>query len=240
MKTWLHKTLGLPCFKVSGREWAVTATRGGETVLIATGQGTAYFLDASAWPNTPTVYAGVENGVDTTSTLTRRALYPRFVTDQWGRHPTPIIWQGDDTTTYDQGVTVAHPPARDYPIARYTTKTKVEGKLTALTEGEATHQLRHLVQTPQPLWLVYDRTDDTIPDSDVPPTRLVGLTSAPTSQVTSRIDRMERAWDLSYTLLDPMVAGITPLVTYEEATAHNFKFGDGSYEQAAREITGMP
>lgn len=240
MKAWIATHTGIPCFAVDGT-WSITATVAGcDPRPVAQGSGTSMVSDPGAAVDEPTTYTITEDTKTTTTVLIREAIAPRFITDQWGRNPIPIIWQGDDELTHTNAAEIFQPTAAAYPVIRYSKPSYTHGTITIRTDTAGTRTLTRLIKNPQPLWLIHNRTACQIPDCDVEPTRLIALTSDTTNKRTSRIDQAERTWQLTYHLIDPHHQPAVPTVTYAEARQAHFNYGDGSYLDAARKIAGMP
>src|SRR5690606_34136467 len=92
------------------------------------------------------------------------------------------------------------------------------GSLTARTVGASTSVMRGLVEANRPLLLMHNAKRCRLPECDVPAVRTVLLTDAPES-LTSRMDRAERSWSLSYRLIPKPYKFLAPVATWADVQA---------------------
>lgn len=239
MSMWVASHTGLPSFHVKG-SWQVVGVLDGVERLVAAGSGAAVFSDAAAPVNEPVEYVVTDSTGTSRGQLTRAGSHARFITDMWGRSVVPIIWQGDDALSLAQSAEVFTTSGSNFPIVRFNKPAITTGAITLRTSLDGTPTLSRLVRSGSPLWLVHDRTACQIPGCDVDPVRLIAITSETSYKRTARPDTAERVWQFTYHLLNPASHSKSPTVTYREARQADFKFGSGSYLDAAKKIAGMP
>lgn len=238
-KAWVAKHTGLPSFEVSGKTWRVTRDNG---ILVSTGSGVAYVSDPGAPLDRRVQYKIDSAGGHATHYQTRRNPFPgsKFVITSWdGRLKTPVAVINNDEVEHDLHATLMQPVDRPTPVVRYGAQPSVEGRIEFRSDTAGTKTLRTIFAGQAPVWILHSHAECDLRSCDIPESRLVVPSRAVKESRTRRVDEASRKWALDYAVLAPDQLGGVPTVSYAEATAAGFDYGDGSYVDALKQIAGM-
>lgn len=209
-----------------GRSWKVIGSAAGGEWLAGEGRSSGHevaFADPWAPLGVPVSYvltSGTGQRFEA-GPVVRTYRGQHALTDLTGRVVADFLWEkgGGDGWARELRASFVDPWGSRLPVASAAPVAGAGGgSLTARTVGASTVVMRGLVEANRPLLLLHNARRCRLPGCDVPAVRTVLLTDAPES-LTSRMDRAERSWALSYRLVPRPHGFLAPVATWADVSA---------------------
>ena len=228
----------------AGLRTTVTAVSQGESwvagVYLSDG-GVRVLADPLAPLGAPVAYAATHGStVEWSSEVTRPSPGACAITSLDGTVGALTEWYGDDQQEPEVRVHELPVHGASLPIHnRDLVAGAGGGALVAQTHGPSTEAMARLVALNGPVVLLHDEAGCEIPGCDIPPWRVVILTSARNAR-TVRVERATRAHSLTYryTARDDTV--LAPVVTVGDYQQSGLTVGDLAAYTVADVAAGVP
>lgn len=209
--------------------WTLHGESEGRRWKVAEGVGDQWLSDPWAPLNAATTYA-LTAGADSHSSGPVVRSYDGWhaLTDLSGRGVVDFLWEkggGDPGEMEPRHSFFDVPGAALSPYLSGPVAGAGGGSLLARTVGGSTRAMRRLIAANDAVVLHHNEARCRYRDCDVEPVRTVLLTAAP-EDLTSRMDRAERAWPLAYRLVPSPWGYMPPVATVADFMARWATVGD--------------
>lgn len=216
----------------AGASWRVTGHAGGHEWLagegVSAGREVA-FSDPWAPLGVTVEYVLAAGGESVTAGPVARAFRGwHALTDLTGRAVVDLFWEKSGGSPWEREprASFVDPWGSSLPVPVVAPVAGAGGgSLTARTVGESTRMMRRLVESNRPLLLLHNERKCRLPECDEPLARTILLTAAP-EDFTSRMDRAERTWALTYRLVPRPYRYLAPVSTWADDSAAFATYAD--------------
>ncbi len=205
----------------AGISWKVTGFAGESQWLAGEGRSSGHeqsFADPWAPLGQPVVYelSSELAATHTSDPVVRTYRGQHVLTDLAGRTVVAFLWEkgSRDPWELEPRGEFLDVPGSGFPVGQYpATAGAGTGSVTARTIAPHSRTLLSLVQRNRLLLLLHNARACRLPECDVPPAQTIKLLAAP-AELTSRMDRAERRWNLSYRHVPRPYRYLAPVATW--------------------------